>query len=49
MYLYYCLASERVPRVSEVHLVPGARDIRTRDIRAAAGTQGDVRGQDQEE
>ena len=42
-------ASERVARIVEVHLVPGAGDLRPGDIWAPARPQGDVRRQDQEE
>ena len=42
-------ASQRVPGEPEVPLVPRAGDIRPGDVRAAAGAQGDVGGQDGEE
>ena len=40
---------QRVSGDAEVPLVPRAGDIRPGDVRAAAGAQGDVGGQDGEE
>ena len=40
---------QRVSGDPQVPLVSGARDLRPRDVRSSAGTQGDVRGQDGEE
>ena len=42
-------ASERVPWNTEVYLVPRVRDLRPGDLRQAAGAEGDVGGEGQEE
>ena len=42
-------ASEWVAGEPEVHLVPGAGDLRPGDLWATAGAQGDVRGSHPEE